>query len=29
MPKIAVNDIEIYYEIQGKGPQLLYINESR
>lgn len=25
MPKIAVNDINIYYEIQGNGSQLLFI----
>ncbi len=26
MPKIAVNDIEIHYEIHGQGPQLLSIS---
>ena len=26
MPKVQVNDIRIYYEIQGDGPRLLYIS---
>jgi len=26
MPKIYANDIEIYYEIQGDGPNLLFIS---
>jgi len=26
MPKIRCNDVELYYEIKGKGPPLLLIN---
>ena len=26
MPKVKVNDIEMYYEIHGEGPKLLYIS---
>ena len=26
MPKVNINDIEMYYEIQGEGPKLLFIN---
>lgn len=26
MPKVKVNDIEMYYEIEGEGPKLVYIS---
>lgn len=28
MPRIPVRDIEIYYEVQGSGPRLLFIGGS-
>ena len=28
MPKVKVNDIEMYYELNGEGPNLLYISGS-
>jgi len=28
MPRIRVRDIEIYYEVQGSGPRLLFIGGS-